>query len=80
MPRALTNLDLDLVRTFCIIIASGSFTQAAGRLRLQQSTVSLQIKRLEDSVGSTLLHRSGRSIQLTPSGEQSSIMPAAFLN
>jgi DNA-binding transcriptional LysR family regulator len=70
MPRALTNLDLDLVRTFCTIIASGSFTQAAGRLRLQQSTVSLQIKRLEDSVGSTLLDRSGRSIQLTPSGEQ----------
>jgi DNA-binding transcriptional LysR family regulator len=35
----------------------------------QQSTVSLQIKRLEDALGQRLLERTPRSVDLTPEGE-----------
>lgn len=39
MPRPLTNLDLDLVRTFVTIASVGNFTRAAETLRRQQSTI-----------------------------------------
>ena len=69
MPRPLTNLDLDLVRTFVIIASVGNFTRAAETLRRQQSTISLQIQRLEDALGQKLLDRNPRSVRLTSEGE-----------
>ena len=69
MPKPLTNLDIDLVRTFAVIARLGSFTQAAGRLGRQQSTISLQIGRLEAAVATRLLERTPRSVRLTPEGE-----------
>ena len=47
----------DLVRTFATIAQLGSFTQAAERLGRQQSTISLQIARLEAAVDTKLLER-----------------------
>ena len=69
MPRSLVNLDLDLVRTFVSITDLGTFTEAAARVGRQQSTISLQIKRLEAMLGQKLLERSPRSITLTAAGE-----------
>ncbi|PZA09874.1 LysR family transcriptional regulator [Rhodopseudomonas palustris] len=69
MPRRLTNLDLDLVRTFVAIAAMGNFTRAAQSLRLQQSTVSLQMQRLEDALGHSLMQRSPQGVRLTAEGE-----------
>lgn len=69
MPKKLINLDVDLLRTFVTIATSGNFTRAAERLMRQQSTISLQIKRLEDALGHRLLDRSPRSVSLTPEGE-----------
>jgi DNA-binding transcriptional LysR family regulator len=69
MPKTMTNLDLDLVRTFVTIATLGSFTRAAERLLRQQSTVSLQVKRLEATLGRRLLVRSPRAVALTPEGE-----------
>ena len=69
MPKTLTNLDIDLVRTFAIIARLGSFTQAAERLGRQQSTISLQIARLETAVDTKLLERSPRSVRLTTEGK-----------
>jgi DNA-binding transcriptional LysR family regulator len=69
MPRSLTNLDLDLVRTFATIANLGSFTRAAAALRRQQSTISLQLKRLEDQIGRKLIDRNPRSVKLTSEGE-----------
>ena len=69
MPRPLTNLDIDLVRTFVTIASVGNFTRAAETLRRQQSTVSLQVQRLEDAIGRKLLSRSPRSVRLTSDGE-----------
>jgi DNA-binding transcriptional LysR family regulator len=70
MPRRLATLDLDLVRAFVAIARLGRFTRAAARLGRQQSTISLQITRLETALGVRLLERSPRSVQLTEAGER----------
>jgi DNA-binding transcriptional LysR family regulator len=69
MARTRLNLDIDLVRSFVMIVSLGNFTRAAQALGLQQSTISLQIRRLEDMVGSVLLERSPQSVSLTAEGE-----------
>lgn len=68
MPR-LYNLDIDLLRAFVGVADTGSFTRAAEALLRRQSTLSLQIKRLEDGMGRRLLDRSARRVHLTPEGE-----------
>jgi DNA-binding transcriptional LysR family regulator len=68
MPK-LTNLDIDLLRAFVTVAELGSFTRAADALLRRQSTLSLQIKRLEDALGRRLLDRSSRSVRLTLDGE-----------
>jgi DNA-binding transcriptional LysR family regulator len=70
MPRKLANLDLDLVRTFVTIASLGGFTRAAARLGRQQSTISLQVQRLEVMLGLKLLTRTPRTLALTPDGER----------
>ncbi len=69
MFKPLTNLDIDLVRTFATIAQLGTFTQAAERLGRQQSTISLQIARLEATVDTKLFERSPRSVRLTIEGK-----------
>lgn len=64
-----TPLDLDQLQTFCAIADCGSFTEAARRLNKTQSAVSMQIKRLEERLGQSLLTRDGRSVSLTDHGE-----------
>ena len=63
-------LDSDLMRSFLAVADSGSVTAAADRLGRTQSAVSLQIKRLEDSLGQPLFERQARGVALTPRGEQ----------
>lgn len=62
-------LDVSLLRTFVAVDQSGGFTSAAERLGLSQSTVSLQIKRLEDGIGKVLFERDRRGVTLTIEGE-----------
>ncbi|MEZ5796878.1 MAG: LysR family transcriptional regulator [Paracoccaceae bacterium] len=63
-------LDSDLMRSFLAVADHGSVTAAADRLLRTQSAVSLQIKRLEDSLGQPLFTRMARGVALTPRGEQ----------
>ncbi len=63
-------LDSDLMRSFLAVADLGSVTLAAERLFRTQSAVSLQIKRLEESLGQPLFHRLARGVSLTPRGEQ----------
>lgn len=63
-------LEAELLRTFVAIAEAGSFTEAARRVRLTQSAVSMQMKRLEEALGRALFARSGRSVQLTADGER----------
>jgi len=63
------NLDLTALRSFKTVAEVGGVTRAAGQLHLTQSAVSMQLKRLEESMGLELLDRSARQIALTPQGE-----------
>lgn len=63
------TLDPDLLRTFVAIAETGGFTAAAGRVHRTQSAVSMQVKRLEETLGRALFERAGRSVSLTPHGE-----------
>ncbi|MGL5337203.1 MAG: LysR family transcriptional regulator [Aeromonas veronii] len=63
-------LDPLLLRSFVAIIDTGSFTRAGERVHLTQSTISQQMRRLEQQIGCALLDRSGRQVVATAEGEQ----------
>ncbi|MBI2254570.1 MAG: LysR family transcriptional regulator [Proteobacteria bacterium] len=65
----LTNLDMDVLRSFVTGTELGSFAKAADRLGRSQSAISLQLKKLEDQVGEALLRKEGRGLALTAPGE-----------
>ena len=56
--------------TFLKIIEMNSFSAAANSLGYAQSTVTTQIKQLEDELGCVLFERLGKSISLTSAGER----------
>jgi len=66
----LRNLDLGTLRSFVTIADSGSMTRAAGRLFMTQSAISMQIKRLESSLGMSVFERSAQGMKPTMEGEQ----------
>ncbi len=66
--RIARDLDWNLLRTFVVLAESHSITDAAGRLRLKQPTVSTALKRLEDRVGRKLINRSPGHYALTDAG------------
>lgn len=63
-------LDLELLRSFVAVVEAGGFTRASERVHRTQSTVSQQIKRLEEDVGQVLLHRDGKEVRPTEAGER----------
>ena len=63
-------LDIELLRSFVSVVDAGGFTRAGERVHRTQSTVSQQIKRLEDSVGKPLLVRNGKQATPTEEGER----------
>ncbi|WP_225771384.1 LysR substrate-binding domain-containing protein [Inquilinus sp. Marseille-Q2685] len=63
-------LDLDLLRSFVSVVDAGGFTRAGERVHRTQSTVSQQIRKLEQAVGRPLLHRQGRGVAPTEEGER----------
>jgi DNA-binding transcriptional LysR family regulator len=63
-------LDPRLLRAFIAIADAGSFTQAAERLNMTQSTISQQLARLEETVGHLLIDRVLRPIRPTTAGER----------
>lgn len=64
-------LDLELLKTLVCVMDEGSFTRAANRVHRTQSTVSQQVRKLEQAVGKTLLmrDRTGNSVCATEEGE-----------
>ena len=64
-------LDLELLKTFVCVADEGSFTRAAERVHRTQSTVSQQVRKLEELVGHALLlrDRTGQNISVTEHGE-----------
>lgn len=61
-------MDLLRLQTFRTVATLMNFNQAAKVLHFSQSTVSAQIKNLEDEIGVQLFKRIGKSISLTEAG------------
>lgn len=60
--------DLVLLRTLVSVVDEGSFTRAGDRVHRTQSTVSQQIRKLEEVVGRPLLVRDRSGTQVTATG------------
>ncbi|MFT7058386.1 MAG: DNA-binding transcriptional LysR family regulator, partial [Pseudorhodobacter sp.] len=61
------NLDTSALRAVVAVADAGGVTRAAGLLNLTQSAVSMQIRRLEESLGVSLFTRAAR--RMKPSSE-----------
>ncbi len=64
------NLDIDQLKTFLAIADTGSFTRAAEEVNKTQSAVSMQMKRLEESIGRNLFVRDGRGSRFSRDGDR----------
>ena len=67
---AMPLLEIDVLRTFVSIAESGSFTRTAAQIFRTTSAVSMQIKRLENTLGCALFSREARRVALTAEGER----------
>ena len=61
-------MDLQRLQTFRTVATLMNFNQAAEVLHYSQSTVSAQIKTLENEIGILLFKRIGKSVRLTEAG------------
>lgn len=64
----MTNIPTDLLRTFVTIKDLGGFTSAGELLGRSQPAISLQVKKLEEILGTKIFLR-GSSLELTEDGE-----------
>lgn len=62
-------MDLHYLRIFYEVANEKSFTKAANKLFINQSAVSIQVKKFEDMLNTKLFDRSSKKIRLTYSGE-----------
>lgn len=63
-------MELRHLRYFIALAGSLNFTRAAERVHVTQSTLSHQIRQLEDELGKPLFERSGKRVMLTEAGDQ----------
>src|SRR6201981_272502 len=72
LPMAVTGaplaIELRHLRYFVALADAGSFTRAAEQMFIAQPTLSQQIRRLEEIVGTQLLQRRREGLQLTKAG------------
>lgn len=61
-------MEINILRHFMAIAREGNMTAAAQSLHISQSTLSLQMKRLEEELGKKLFERHSRSVSLTDEG------------
>lgn len=66
LPR---QLDWNLLRTFMAVVEARSISRASETLLLSQSAVSQAIKRLEQTLGVTLIERTARKFEVTSAGK-----------
>ncbi|MBV9672548.1 MAG: LysR family transcriptional regulator, partial [Verrucomicrobia bacterium] len=62
-------MEIRHLRYFLAVADQLSFTRAAGLLHVAQSAISAQIRDLEEEIGTALLERNSRKVQLTPAGK-----------
>jgi LysR family cyn operon transcriptional activator len=62
-------MELRHLRYFDAVAETLNFTRAAERLHVTQSTLSHQVRQLEEELGTALFDRSGKQVRLTEAGE-----------
>jgi LysR family nitrogen assimilation transcriptional regulator len=62
-------MDLKQMQYFLCLAQEGNVTRAARQLNLVQPALSMQIAKLEKSLGKQLFYRASRGMSLTPAGE-----------
>jgi len=62
-------VEIHQLRYFCAVASTGGFTRAAKQEHLAQPSLSQQIRKLEDELGTRLFDRLGKSVRLTSFGE-----------
>src|SRR3954469_2882910 len=77
-------IDVRRLRVLREVARQGSFNRAAAALRLTPSAISQQISALERSLGTAVVRRSTRGVELTEAGrglsEASDAIPAELAN
>jgi DNA-binding transcriptional LysR family regulator len=68
--RYLKHGMLPQLRVFEAVARLGSFTRAAEELHLAQPTVSIQIRKLTETIGLPLLEAGGRCVRPTDAGRK----------
>jgi DNA-binding transcriptional LysR family regulator len=63
-------MDVRTLSTFCVAARTLSFTNAAATLGCAQSSVTAQMKSLEEDLGSALFNRVGNRLELTGPGQR----------
>ena len=63
-------MTITQLSTFLKIVELNSFSAAAGNMGYAQSTVTTQIKQLEEELDCQLFDRLGKTIVLTPQGDK----------
>lgn len=66
----MSGFDLDQLRTLVAVLDAGSLTAAAPKVFLSQSSVSEQMRKLEDRAGQPLLVRGKTGVRATPAGQR----------
>jgi len=61
-------IELRHLRYFAAVADAGSFTHAAEKMFVAQPTLSQQVRRLEEIIGTPLLQRRREGLRLTPAG------------
>lgn len=63
-------MNLKYLNTFITVVTEGSFSKAAAKLNYTQSTITFQIRKLEEELGTVLFEKIGRKMVLTKAGKQ----------
>src|SRR6516165_3477826 len=70
MIGRLSDIDIRLLRIFVAVVEQGSFSIAATRLNVSESTVSTHMADLERRLGMRLCERGRAGFRLTEDGEE----------
>lgn len=68
-------MEISQLRVFSLVAREKNLTRAAAKLFTSQPAISLQLKALEDELGTALFARSNKGMQVTPAGEE--LLPMA---
>lgn len=63
-------MDIKYLQTFKTIVNEGNFTKAAAKLNYTQSTITFQMKQLEEEMSVQIFEKIGRNMRLTKAGKE----------